>query len=218
MRGKVGLIVAGIAALRITPAYAGKSRRITSSFSSIRDHPRLCGEKIVSNGKSMDALGSPPPMRGKANSTAKFIPWNRITPAYAGKRHLFQNLPPILQDHPRLCGEKLTFFFTSRFPEGSPPPMRGKERKPVLLRQQFGITPAYAGKSGETGWILILIQDHPRLCGEKFRLLHPSEMHLGSPPPMRGKVRYTSSSNCCLGITPAYAGKRLKCPLVRVPF
>ena len=45
MRGKVGLIVAGIAALRITPAYAGKSFVGRQVFFLAMDHPRLCGEK-----------------------------------------------------------------------------------------------------------------------------------------------------------------------------
>ena len=45
--------------------------------------------------------------------------------------------------------------------------MRGKDLRFPATRPLDGITPAYAGKSGETGWILILIQDHPRLCGEK---------------------------------------------------
>ena len=30
---------------RITPAYAGKSVQRSKYFNSIRDHPRLCGEK-----------------------------------------------------------------------------------------------------------------------------------------------------------------------------
>ena len=45
MRGKVGLIVAGIAALRITPAYAGKSHKNENGDTEFEDHPRLCGEK-----------------------------------------------------------------------------------------------------------------------------------------------------------------------------
>ena len=45
MRGKVKKIVCGLTALRITPAYAGKSIIITSPLISFRDHPRVCGEK-----------------------------------------------------------------------------------------------------------------------------------------------------------------------------
>ena len=51
---------------RITPAYAGKS--VASAFhgSFRRDHPRLCGEKFVSERRRKVSSG--------------------ITPAYAGKR------------------------------------------------------------------------------------------------------------------------------------
>ena len=46
VRGKV--LAAGLHDLadRITPACAGKSRAIASCSLSIRDHPRMCGEKF----------------------------------------------------------------------------------------------------------------------------------------------------------------------------
>ena len=47
MRGKVGLNLAGIAALIITPAYAGNSCGVLSTNAITKDHPRLCGEKSV---------------------------------------------------------------------------------------------------------------------------------------------------------------------------
>ena len=53
------------------------------------------------------------------------------------------------EDHPRLCGEKVelpVFVFVLL---GSPPPMRGKELGGFNMAQDFGITPAYAGKSNE---------------------------------------------------------------------
>ena len=50
-------------------------------------------------------------------------------------------------------------------------------------------------------------QDHPRLCGEKYPRHMQSVCCPGSPPPMRGKGGFTSSSVAASGITPAYAGK-----------
>ena len=48
--------------------------------------------------------------------------------------------------------------------------MRGKDmlsgHRTVIGR----ITPAYAGKSGNAGGRCQLLQDHPRLCGEKVVL------------------------------------------------
>ena len=50
---------------RITPAYAGKSKRIAPSSVLFGDHPRVCGEKIFHFSHTVGQLGSPPRMRGK---------------------------------------------------------------------------------------------------------------------------------------------------------
>ena len=70
---------------RITPAYAGKSARGGRSLRSLRDHPRLCGEKFQSVHRWTFFIGSPPPMRGKGESQPESGGTGRITPAYAGK-------------------------------------------------------------------------------------------------------------------------------------
>ena len=70
---------------------------------------------------------------------------------------------------------------------GSPPPMRGKVKAVNLLRDKFGITPAYAGKRNECGSGSSRHGDHPRLCGEKKWKKRKSTLRSGSPPPMRGK-------------------------------
>ena len=114
---------------------------------------------------------------------------------------------PSCQDHPRLCGEKGGFPH-SRYRElGSPPPMRGKEYGNLLVLPGDGITPAYAGKSFFRCHISYLHKDHPRLCGEKVDF-HKFIFHkLGSPPPMRGKVKKSIQAAFGKRITPAYAGK-----------
>ena len=85
--------------------------------------------------------------------------------------------------------------------------MRGKAcpacRQPARLR----ITPAYAGKSTCGVMHQTCPWDHPRLCGEKFDRTLCAFCILGSPPPMRGKVRMMVLPVSHLGITPAYAGK-----------
>ena len=86
-------------------------------------------------------------MRGKVHGRSHFVFPLWITPAYAGKRALRASWKCLLEDHPRLCGEK----FGCRCPldsrQGSPPPMRGKVSGELLDINQYGITPAYAGKS-----------------------------------------------------------------------
>ena len=127
MRGKVVLYVVLQIWDRITPAYAGKRQSSFYAWYTGGDHPRLCGEKYRGGRTTSKNMGSPPPMRGKADVVNAFNTGGRITPAYAGKR--IENPIPmkIFKDHPRLCGEKsariLCWSTTSR------------------------ITPAYAGKS-----------------------------------------------------------------------
>ena len=52
-------------------------------------------------------------------------------------------------------------------------------------------------------------KDHPRLCGEKPYFYDAVTQRVGSPPPMRGKDHAGVDSVDDLGITPAYAGKRV---------
>ena len=65
-------------------------------------------------------------MRGKAQFLNVHLQNYGITPAYAGKRGIYQSGVRSRQDHPRLCGEKLTYAVCPLLALGSPPPMRGK--------------------------------------------------------------------------------------------
>ena len=85
-------------------------------------------------------------MRGKASKLLTDTFSIRITPAYAGKRSADKLRGYMLQDHPRLCGEKDTVSSWSNGVKGSPPPMRGKACFFQLGEVPAGITPAYAGK------------------------------------------------------------------------
>ena len=126
-------------------------------------------------------------MRGKVAVGGVFRTDDGITPAYAGK----SKMPS------PSCATEV----------GSPPPMRGKVFISHKTAADFGITPAYAGKSTACDFCEIFFEDHPRLCGEKFRFLEISPAHEGSPPPMRGKVIFLFLQFDKFRITPAYAGK-----------
>ena len=211
MRGKGPSKAGKSYALRITPAYAGKSRFRCFSSTCREDHPRLCGEKTAFHSLKPLPLGSPPPMRGKAASAAETDYRRRITPAYAGKSGRQYRGTGFRQDHPRLCGEKLPSFSACAFRSGSPPPMRGKVSVGIIVKQAVGITPAYAGKRQIQLFVCCCNKDHPRLCGEKRNDLAGFFSNQGSPPPMRGKVKPKAEYFDELGITPAYAGKSEKC-------
>ena len=140
-----------------------------------------------------------------------------ITPAHAGKSLKLYVVCVCAQDHPRPCGEKIMRCSDYRSLPGSPPPMRGKAHRPPFGAPRAGITPAHAGKSCHSHKKRTAPKDHPRPCGEKFRLLQRLYPISGSPPPMRGKGRGLRSVLVRFGITPAHAGKRI-CPLLAVYF
>ena len=146
MRGKVPADSLRSRLRGITPAYAGKSGTFAMPQFTQQDHPRLCGEKPERSRLYPCREGSPPPMRGKACVEVAKIHFERITPAYAGKRRCGQHSGLSLQDHPRLCGEKTSTIMRFGRKLGSPPPMRGKVPKSGGVMSGDRITPAYAGK------------------------------------------------------------------------
>ena len=109
-------------------------------------------------------------MRGKVVHTKLHRGIFRITPAYAGKSSSSFSSNSGLKDHPRLCGEKPTAITHARAMPGSPPPMRGKGGFFCFLAVIIGITPAYAGKSVHVTIFRFRNKDHPRLCGEKYKV------------------------------------------------
>ena len=70
----------------ITPACAGKSGVSYVSSAASGDHPRVCGEKMLTVPFSPELLGSPPRVRGKVLPMPWRVKASRITPACAGKR------------------------------------------------------------------------------------------------------------------------------------
>ena len=190
MRGKVPSIRKDLERVGITPAYAGKSGSWSSWSTLLWDHPRVCGEKPDRILWEHWKEGSPPRMRGKALAFRSYSLAVRITPAYAGKSNRGAAVRPYIQDHPRVCGEKLSVL--------------------TNLKACTWITPAYAGKSLCALPCVVCPGDHPRVCGEKSPLLMLRKKNWGSPPRMRGKVHIRPTPIRRIGITPAYAGKRLK--------
>ena len=112
--------------LGITPACAGKRDLGNEHPPHPRDHPRVCGEKMVSMIPHRRSRGSPPRMRGKVQTIADHLLQQGITPAYAGKRVSRSPAKTGAWNHPRVCGEKAFGCRRCTFPQGSPPRMRGK--------------------------------------------------------------------------------------------
>ena len=151
--------------------------------------------------------GSPPRVRGKLVDLYNEYYGNRITPACAGKTVPFVKQRKCKEDHPRVCGENVKWYFVTHKTIGSPPRVRGKLVIAIYTHSYGRITPACAGKTNIALGENIDAEDHPRVCGEN---LAPSPIDYairGSPPRVRGKRGQHLSCDFLCRITPACAGK-----------
>ena len=71
------------------------------------------------------------------------------------------------------------------------------------------ITPARAGNRGFPHIRFARKQDHPRACGEQSGKVIFNEVHLGSPPRVRGTASLKPDKSSFTRITPARAGNRV---------
>ena len=92
---------------------------------------------------------------------------------------------------------------------GSPPRGRGKDPLFAPPASLSRITPAWAGKRKQLGRKAKAVGDHPRVGGEKPGFRRCIHRFLGSPPRGRGKVFIGAFPVSAIGITPAWAGKRI---------
>ena len=90
----------------ITPAYAGKRLMSLALYCSMRDHPRIRGEKVRCWTTPPGRRGSPPHTRGKVQLSLPAHALVGITPAYAGKSRFLGAYDSAVIDHPRIGGEK----------------------------------------------------------------------------------------------------------------
>ena len=170
------------------------------------------GEKMGVGCPEYILLGLPPRRRGKVSGRRHKSLVPGITPAWAGKSLFCFTAAVPIQDHPRMGGEKLLTCERIDFRLGSPPRGRGKGFGGLHMSVFSRITPAWAGKSSRAPWAISPARDHPRMGGEKPKVLYPICINIGSPPRGRGKVVLNCECLTQLGITPAWAGKRCHQP------
>ena len=127
----------------------------------------MCGEKCCRFQQLADLQGSPPRVRGKENTAYGCMNLSGITPACAGKSMAYLPLIRILEDHPRVCGEKELTIHAPKVVQGSPPRVRGKVCALSALRLKERITPACAGKSCSASWTVNLRQRITPACAGK---------------------------------------------------
>ena len=131
----------------IIPAYAGSTASRPTTRRRVRDHPRVCGERIPSSVSSSTASGSSPRMRGAPKDEASDKVSGRIIPAYAGSTSARPRRCCRRRDHPRVCGEHARPRRWRPQATGSSPRMRGARQWRRAVGEDRGIIPAYAGST-----------------------------------------------------------------------
>ena len=207
VRGEEDISSVRLESWRITPACAG--RRLSASLWRLgpTDHPRVCGEKFTINTIHPRNSGSPPRVRGEAGAAAQYVAKYGITPACAGRSLQEKPTTATNGDHPRVCGEKISFGLRINRAQGSPPRVRGEDTMPEQLRFRHGITPACAGRRLCNAASCRLVEDHPRVCGEKLPMQKTPARLSGSPPRVRGEAGGDLLEPLLHRITPACAGR-----------
>ena len=213
MRGKLRHSLLSLNFHRITPACAGKTKRMEKGDWSLEDHPRVCGENKSAKSTKLPISGSPPRVRGKHRTGMGERFEYRITPACAGKTRNSKIQHLHTEDHPRVCGENQCPSKGLQRHAGSPPRVRGKRGFTECFEAKRRITPACAGKTFSTGLRRSAKEDHPRVCGENNRGTAVFTPEVGSPPRVRGKQNASQRREVGERITPACAGKTSSHPI-----
>ena len=134
------------------------------------DHPRVCGEHWPSTTSLLPSAGSSPRMRGTLDGYDGYLDLDGIIPAYAGNtmRPTASHTAP--WDHPRVCGEHRLGLSMRSCQLGSSPRVRGAQRDVRARCEHLGIIPVCAGNTGRPARRCAPWRDHPRVCGEHYRL------------------------------------------------
>ena len=147
MRGAPDTVHIGWSEVRIIPADAGSTRRLSECPTRSRDHPRGCGEHVKANSLPGITRGSSPRMRGAPAETYMNTIKSRIIPADAGSTLCRRPCENATWDHPRGCGEHSICTCAPRTASGSSPRMRGALHDFLLFRSMLRIIPADAGST-----------------------------------------------------------------------
>ena len=131
----------------IIPACAGNTHCMTPTSAVSWDHPRVCGEHVITSANKAEASGSSPRVRGTLRIVRRFSTCQGIIPACAGNTGRSSCAAPGLGDHPRVCGEHIALVPAEPVVVGSSPRVRGTQFSTGLSTENTGIIPACAGNT-----------------------------------------------------------------------
>ena len=174
-------------AVRLIPAWAGKTHRSRFGLGCGWAHPRMGGENVPGEVTDLAAAGSSPHGRGKLGGLGVDVAQLRLIPAWAGKTLSGIFSPSSGWAHPRMGGENLIAAAVAGIGAGSSPHGRGKRSR------SESSPPTKAA--------------HPRMGGENLCYKQVTLVSLGSSPHARGKLNGRVDGNLAPGLIPAWAGK-----------
>ena len=149
MRGTLHAPCRSCGARGIIPADAGNTRPCQTGHGTQEDHPRGCGEHLITPREIRCRLGSSPRMRGTRSMSICLSARMRIIPADAGNTREMRDAGSRLQDHPRGCGEHSLNPGLSSSGGGSSTRMRGT---PSLQRAPAAPVRIIPADAGNTRW------------------------------------------------------------------
>ena len=152
--------------IRLIPACAGKTLRLSLRWGVARAHPRVCGENARSLYPITLSSGSSPRVRGKLSAGRHFAGQVGLIPALAGKTLWAGNMFSGIWAHPRAGGENFYRFFGRRWEDGSSPRWRGKLTVFMIPCGRRRLIPALAGKTCWRHDWRASYWAHPRAGGE----------------------------------------------------
>ena len=202
----------------IIPAYAGSTRKTTTSASTTTDHPRIRGEHHIKSTMFLVKAGSSPHTRGARYPPLGPAILRRIIPAYAGSTIHALMAPRRLRDHPRIRGEHWSTTIVRVTAAGSSPHTRGAPQSVSQSCRVGGIIPAYAGSTSPPSQWVGRRPDHPRIRGEHTRVPETETRSPGSSPHTRGALFAAAQIHALLRIIPAYAGSTAHLHLGEIEF
>ena len=227
-RGRPTEVVSDQTGEGITPACAGKTPAMCTSYSPSGDHPRMRGEDMGLIPSEGTPTGSPPHARGRLDRESMKVALDMDHPRMRGEdaAELAVEVPGLgspphargrptrsvsatsrKRDHPRMRGEDFLRPLRDALRAGSPPHARGRRASARYPATPPRITPACAGKTGKLIHYSATSTDHPRMRGEDMIHVRMNARYAGSPPHARGRLWRPSSRAARARITPACAGK-----------
>ena len=146
-RGKRRRFLRPSLALRLIPAWAGKTPLLDPTSCNSGAHPRVGGENLAHCRLRLVQGGSSP--RGRGKRLVEFLSGDltRLIPAWAGKTWPASTQARRSGAHPRVGGENSVVLSRRLSAPGSSPRGRGKLNTYIASNLPLGLIPAWAGKT-----------------------------------------------------------------------